>query len=52
MNISELPEIIGDLKHLKSLSVPNNQLKSLPNAISSLTHLHFLSKKKEKIRKK
>ena len=48
-NISELPEIIGDLKNLERLYLNNNQIRKLPESISKLKNLQTLDLRNNQI---
>jgi internalin A len=43
LGLKELPESVGELKHLRVLRVASNQLTSLPETIGNLKELQFLS---------
>ncbi|KAL4352870.1 hypothetical protein GQ457_06G003780 [Hibiscus cannabinus] len=42
-NINELPEEVGDLKHLRNLDLSKTSIKRLPNSLSTLYNLQTLT---------
>ncbi|KAK8714296.1 hypothetical protein V6N13_149489 [Hibiscus sabdariffa] len=43
VNINELPEEVGDLKHLRNLDLSETSIKRLPNSLSTLYNLQTLT---------